>query len=102
MPEPASPNPAVCVPRSQLFTVRLWLEDLGDGRGEWRGQVQHALSRETCYFRDWPTLAAFLAEQLQKRAALDEERGGRREIERDAHTGSEQEPSSFIRKGGAQ
>jgi hypothetical protein len=25
-------------PHSQLFTVRLWAEDLGDGRIEWRGR----------------------------------------------------------------
>lgn len=50
--------------RSQLFTVRLWVEDLGDGRVEWRGKVQHALSGEACYFRDWPSLVAFLGERL--------------------------------------
>ncbi len=69
MPEPTTPNSTASLPRSQLFTVRLWREDLGDGRSEWRGQVQHALSRETRYFRDWQTLAAFLAEQLEKHAA---------------------------------
>jgi hypothetical protein len=46
--------------QSHLFTVRLWLEDLGDGRAEWRGQVQHVLSGETHYFREWPTLLALL------------------------------------------
>jgi len=50
--------------RSQLFTVRLWLEDLGDGRAEWRGKVQDALSGEACYFRDWPSLIAFLDDRL--------------------------------------
>lgn len=67
------PKPAAASSRSQLFTVRLWREDLGDGRSEWRGQVQHALSRETRYFRDWPTLTAFLAEELEKHTALTEE-----------------------------
>lgn len=42
--------------RSHLFTVRLWLEELGDGQTEWRGQVQHVLSGERRYFRDWATL----------------------------------------------
>ncbi len=46
--------------RSQLFTVRLWVEDLGDGRKEWRGKVLHALSGDARYFRDWPSLLAFL------------------------------------------
>lgn len=45
---------------SYLFTVRLWLEDLGDSRAEWRGQVQHVLSGEVRYFRDWPALIALL------------------------------------------
>ena len=46
--------------QSHLFTVRLWLENLGDGRAEWRGQVQHVLSGETRYFREWPALIAWL------------------------------------------
>jgi hypothetical protein len=50
--------------RSHLFTVRLWAEDLGDGRAEWRGQVQHVLSGETHYFREWPTLLALLQAML--------------------------------------
>jgi len=50
--------------QSHLFTVRLWLEDLGDGRAEWRGQVQHVLSGETHYFRDWPRLIALLRAML--------------------------------------
>ena len=41
---------------SQLFTVRLWPHDLGDGRIEWRGKVQHMLSGETRYFREWQGL----------------------------------------------
>src|SRR5438046_1716454 len=45
---------------SQLFTVRLWLEDLGDGRTEWRGQVQQVISGETHYFREWSALIALL------------------------------------------
>jgi len=51
----ASPDP-----HSQLFTVRLWLEALGDGQVEWRGNVQHVMSGELRYFRDWPTLIEFL------------------------------------------
>jgi len=49
--------------RSQLFTVRVWLEDLGEGRSEWRGKVQHTLSGEACYFRDWQTLVTFMVEK---------------------------------------
>ena len=50
-------------PRPQLFTVRVWREDRGDGQSEWRGQVQHLLSGETRYFRDWQTLVAFIVEK---------------------------------------
>ena len=50
--------------RSHLFTVRLWLEDLGHGRVEWRGQVQHVLSGETRYFRDWATLVEVMTAML--------------------------------------
>jgi hypothetical protein len=53
------------LPRSQLFTVRLWLEDLGEGRSEWRGKVEHVLSGQTRYFRDWATLITFLQEMLE-------------------------------------
>ena len=50
--------------QSHLFTVRLWLEDLGEGRAEWRGQVQHVLSGETHYFREWPMLIALVRAML--------------------------------------
>jgi hypothetical protein len=50
--------------QSQLFTVRLWAEHLGDGRTEWRGQVQHVISGEVHYFREWPTLIAWLVAML--------------------------------------
>ncbi|HEU5098264.1 MAG TPA: hypothetical protein VFU22_04565, partial [Roseiflexaceae bacterium] len=50
--------------QSYLFTVRLWLENLGDGRAEWRGQLQHVLSGETHYFREWETLLALLLAML--------------------------------------
>lgn len=46
--------------RSDLFTVRLWQEELGIGQTEVRGKVQHVSSGEARYFRDWPTLIAFL------------------------------------------
>jgi hypothetical protein len=49
---------------SHLFTVRIWREELGDGRIEWRGKVQHALSGEARYFREWTELIAFMREQV--------------------------------------
>lgn len=44
--------------------VRVWLEDLGDGKTEWRGQVKHVLSGEAQYFRDWFILIRILQEML--------------------------------------
>jgi hypothetical protein len=44
----------------QVLIIRLWAEPLGDGEFEWRGKAQHIPSGETCYFRDWPALLAFL------------------------------------------
>jgi hypothetical protein len=54
------------LPRSHLFTLRLWIESLGDGRFERRGKVQHVLSGERRYFRDWPSLERYLERKLQE------------------------------------
>jgi hypothetical protein len=53
-------------PRSHLFTVRVWAEDIGNGQTEWRGRVRHVTSGETYYFRDWPTLIAHLLKMLPR------------------------------------
>ncbi len=50
--------------RSQLFTLRVRPEVVGQGRTEWRGKVQHVTSGEARYFRDWTALVAFLEEVL--------------------------------------
>ena len=50
--------------QSHLFTVRIWREELGAGRAEWRGKVQHALSGEARYFREWAELIAFVRGQV--------------------------------------
>ncbi|HSD84867.1 MAG TPA: hypothetical protein VLG46_13450 [Anaerolineae bacterium] len=55
---------------SQLFTVRLWREQLND-HWEWRGKVQHVMSGETRYFRDWQTLIDFF-QAAQPTANLNE------------------------------
>ena len=49
---------------SQLFTLRLWLEELGEGRAEWRGQLRHVTSGQTCYFRSWSSLITQLSELM--------------------------------------
>ena len=51
---------------SHLFTVRLWVEELGNGQTEWRGQVQHVMSGEKRYFRDWSTLIECLMMKLKE------------------------------------
>ena len=45
---------------SHLFTVRLWPKELGEEQVEWRGKVQHVLSGEAHYFREWQELTAQL------------------------------------------
>ena len=50
--------------RSELFTVQLWREDLGDNRTEWRGKVQHVQTGEAFYFREWSVLVASLLKML--------------------------------------
>ncbi len=60
--DPCSP-PSEQRYRSELFTVRLWREQLND-HGEWRGKVQHVTSGETRYFRDWAALILALQEML--------------------------------------
>jgi hypothetical protein len=51
---------------SHLFTLRLWLEELGSGQTDWRGKVQHVSSGEARYFRDWPTLEGFVVRLLRE------------------------------------
>jgi hypothetical protein len=49
---------------SHLFTLRLWLEDMGRGQTDWRGKVQHVNNGEVRYFREWLTLETFLTDEL--------------------------------------
>jgi hypothetical protein len=46
--------------------VRVWLEELGDGKTEWRGKVQCVASGEARYFRDWQVLIAGVQEMLPR------------------------------------
>jgi hypothetical protein len=54
------------LPRSYLFTVRLWTEPIGNGQVERRGQVQHVLSGERRSFRDWSALVTYLEAKVQE------------------------------------
>jgi hypothetical protein len=51
-------------PRSHLFTVQLWQEELGQGQTEWRSKAQHVSSGQVHYFREWPKLILFLQTML--------------------------------------
>jgi hypothetical protein len=55
---------------SQLFTLRLWQEGLGDGRKEWRSRVRHVPSGETRHFRDWDALRAYLCAKVNAPEAV--------------------------------
>jgi hypothetical protein len=50
--------------RSHLFVLRIWFEDLGKGKSDWRGKIQYIDNGEMKYFRDWPTLQAFLENHI--------------------------------------
>lgn len=67
-------------PANQLFTVRFWLEGLGDGQREWRGRVQHIGTGETIYFRDWDELLKFFRNNLNGaiKSESNQDQGGSR------------------------
>lgn len=44
--------------------VRVWLEDLGAGKTEWRGKMQCVATGEALYFRDWQALTSYLVGML--------------------------------------
>lgn len=46
--------------RSQLFTLRVWMETVGNGRYELRGTLKHVLTGETYHFRDWQTMIRYV------------------------------------------
>jgi hypothetical protein len=50
--------------RSHLFTVRVWEEETGAGRTEWRGKIQRVIGGESLYFRDWQVMTLFLLQTL--------------------------------------
>jgi hypothetical protein len=51
---------------SHLFTLRLWVEELGDGRAEWRGQVTYLPTGQTHYFRRWDQLQETMRQCLPR------------------------------------
>jgi hypothetical protein len=57
---------AARVASSHLFTVRVWREEVADGRVEWRGKVHYVsgVDGQVHYFRDWAALVAWLQKML--------------------------------------
>ncbi len=53
-------------PRSHLFTVRVWQEEVDQEQAEWRGKVHLITTGNLRYFQRWeglvPLLLAMLAE----------------------------------------
>lgn len=49
---------------SQLFTLRVWVEDVGDDRAEFRGQIKHIPTGEVAYFREWAGMQVFVKKWL--------------------------------------
>lgn len=47
------------------------MEDLGESQSEWRGHVEHALSKKSTYFRQWPALINFFKEVLAEQKQDD-------------------------------
>lgn len=45
-------NPYQIRAGSQLFTLRVWMEEVDNGRFELRGTIRHVISGETHHFRD--------------------------------------------------
>ena len=58
-------------PRSHLFTVRVWREELGNDQSEWRGKVQNVHSGEALYFREWQALITALTKMLSEPANVE-------------------------------
>ncbi len=53
-------------PRSHLFTVRVWKEEMGTDQIEWRGKVQLLASGDVRYFRGWAALVPLLLTMLSE------------------------------------
>lgn len=54
---------------SQLFTVRLWLEEIGPDTDDIRFKVQHVLSGDARYARTWADVLEFVMLRFQEHEA---------------------------------
>ena len=64
-------------PRSRLFAVRLWTEEVAGGR-EYRGNVRDVVGGAFRGFRDWSDLTDFMTAQIEdaENAQPGRSRGG--------------------------
>jgi hypothetical protein len=53
-------------PRSHLFTVRVWQEEVGHDQTEWRGKVHLITTGNVRYFRGGEALAPLLLIMLSE------------------------------------
>lgn len=68
--------------QSQLFTLRVWVEDVGDActesnrssRSEIRGTLKHVLTGETTHFRDWDMLIQIIEDVFEKQQVREKKR----------------------------
>jgi len=60
MEKPSRPSQA------HLFTVQLWLEELGNGQAEWRGQVKNVANGDEHYFREWSAVGGLIRAMVPK------------------------------------
>ncbi len=54
------------LPRSHLFTVRVWEEEIRADQNEWRGKVQLFPGGDVRYFREWAALIPLLLMMLEE------------------------------------
>jgi hypothetical protein len=52
---------------SQLFTIRVWLEEEADGQTQWRGKLCHIPTGESRHFRGWAALIPLILDLLRRR-----------------------------------
>lgn len=78
-------------PRSHLFTVRVWEEEIDRGQTEWRGKIQLMSSGDVRYFRHWvalvPLLVSMLSELESQPEATQETSSGEEYEDAQTHEG---------------
>jgi hypothetical protein len=52
-------------PDSQLFTIRVWQEQVDD-QIQWRGKLRHVPSGEIRHFRGWAALIPLMLDMLRR------------------------------------